>query len=65
MINKTKTRFLLLMLSLMAGIMTGYAQNNVEYFTYEDEGKTITGLTYAGEDAEVEHSAMHLQDLLP
>ena len=34
----------LVMLLLLAGSMTGYAQSNC--FTYEDEGKTITGLTY-------------------
>lgn len=33
---------------LLAGTMTGYAQ---EYFTYEDEGKTITGLTDDGSSA--------------
>lgn len=59
MMNKTKTKMTLmarafgLLLMLVAGTMTGYAQNNVEYFTYEDQGKTIIdGLTYAGEDAE-------------
>lgn len=41
---------------LLAGTMTGYAQNNVEYFTYEDNeaenGKTIiNGLTSNGETA--------------
>ena len=57
--NKTKTKMTLmarafgLLLMLVAGTMAGYAQNNVEYFTYEDQGKTIIdGLTYAGEDAE-------------
>lgn len=59
MMNKTKTKMTLmarafgLLLMLVAGTMTSYAQNNVEYFTYEDQGKTIIdGLTYAGEDAE-------------
>jgi hypothetical protein len=36
----------LVMLLLLAGSMTGYAQS--ECFTYEDEGKTITGLTVTG-----------------
>ena len=52
MMNKTKTKMTLmarafgLLLMLVAGTMAGYAQNNVEYFTYEDQGKTIIdGLT--------------------
>ena len=56
MMNKTKTKMTLmarafgLLLMLVAGTMAGYAQT--EYFTYEDQGKTIIdGLTYAGEDA--------------
>ena len=62
MMNKTKTKMTLmarafgLLLMLVAGTMTGYAQNNVEYFTYEDNeaenGKTIiNGLTSNGETA--------------
>lgn len=50
--NKTKTKMTLmarafgLLLMLVTGTMAGYAQNNVEYFTYEDQGKTIIdGLT--------------------
>jgi len=39
----------LVMFLLLAGSMTGYAQS--ECFTYEDEGKTITGLTETGQAA--------------
>ena len=55
MMNKTKTKMTLmarafgLMLMLVAGTMTGYAQNNC--FTYTDNGKTITGLTDDGSSA--------------
>ena len=55
MMYKTKTKMTLmarafgLMLMLVAGTMTGYAQSDC--FTYADNGKTITGLTDAGKDA--------------
>ena len=47
LLRLTQDKLWLLMLLLLAGSMTGYAQS--ECFTYEDEGKTIiTGLTYTG-----------------
>lgn len=39
--------WLVMLLLLLTGSMTGYAQSNC--FTYEDEGKTITGLTDTGQ----------------
>ena len=54
--KKTKNRHgafglqvLMLLFLLLAGSMTGYAQSDC--FTYEDEGKTITGLTGTGKAA--------------
>lgn len=43
---------ILLLLLMATGAMSGYAQD-IDYFTYEDDHKTIiTGLTYEGEDAD-------------
>ena len=49
LLRLTQDKLWLLMLLLLAGSMTGYAQS--ECFTYEDEGKTIiTGLTVTGSE---------------